>query len=162
VERGEFSKVGDSGIDMSVEMADRCRFSAFLILSCRMSASILRSDSSSRRRCDSIRSVSRSCSPILISSSIITVLSIAWLYLDSISSNVDVVFRACRSKSSLATSMSRSLSCNVRLESRRVVISFSSAFWAKFASAFAFLDFSCRLIVSLGYQMVHRKSFAAS
>lgn len=52
VDLGEFSKVGDSGIEMSVEMVERCwlRFSAFLILSCMISASILRSDSSSRRR----------------------------------------------------------------------------------------------------------------
>lgn len=107
VERGEFSKVGDPGIEMSVEMTDKWRFSAFLTLSCRMSASTLRSDNSSRNLCASILSVSRSFSPILTSSSIMTLLSIAWLYFDSRSSSEEVVWRACRSKSSLATSISR-------------------------------------------------------
>lgn len=91
------SKVGDPRADMSVEMVDRCRDSCFLILSWSSSASILRSESSSRRRCDSMRSFSRSCSPILISSSIMTPRSIAWLNLDSMSSSDDVVLRACRS-----------------------------------------------------------------
>lgn len=91
------SKVGDSGTEMSVEMVERWRDSCFLILSCRSSASILRSESSSRRRWASIRIFSRSCSPCLISSSIMTPLSIAWLYLDSMSSRDDVVLRACRS-----------------------------------------------------------------
>lgn len=145
VERGEFSKVGDSRRDRSVDMVDRwrLRLSAFLTLSCRMSASTLRSDSSSRRRWASMRSVSRSWSPIFISSSIMTLRSMAWLYLDSMSSSEEVVLRACRSKSSLATSMSRSLSCRVLLVSRRVVISFSRLFWAAFASDLAFLHFSC-------------------
>jgi hypothetical protein len=110
VERGEFPKTGDSGMEISVEMVERWRFSAFLTLSCRISASTLRSDSSSRSRWASIRNVSRSFSPILTSSSIMTLRSIAWLYLDSISSRVEVVFRACLSKSSLTTSMSRNRS----------------------------------------------------
>jgi len=63
VEFGERSNVGDSGTDMSVEIADKCRNSCFLILSWRISASIFRSDNSSRNRCASTRSASRSCSP---------------------------------------------------------------------------------------------------
>lgn len=51
------------------------------------------------------------------------------------------MFRAWRSKSSFATSMSRSLSCNVRFASRRLVISFSSALCAEFASALDSLYF---------------------
>lgn len=121
------SKVGDSRTDMSVEMVDMWRASCFLSLSWSSSASTLRSESSSRSRWDSMRSCSRSCSPILISSSIMTARSIAWLCLDSMSSRDEVVLRACRSKSSFATSMSRSLSCCVRFASRSVVISFSSA-----------------------------------
>ncbi len=97
VELGEWSKVGDSRIDRSVDMAERCRDSCFLILSWRISVSIFRSESSSRRRCASTRNPSRSCSPSLISSSIMTALSMATLYLDSRSSNDDVVFLACRS-----------------------------------------------------------------
>lgn len=148
VDLGEFSNVGDSGIDISVDIVDKWRSSDFLILSCIISASTLRSDSSSRSLCASIRNLSRSCSPILISSSIMTDLSMATLYLDSRSSSDEVVLRACLSKSSLATSISRSLSCSVRLESRRVVISFSNPFCAALASAFAFLHFSCRCVVS--------------
>ena len=100
VEPGEasmcLSKVGEPRADMSVEIMERwCwRCSCFLILSCMSSASILRSDSSSRSRWDSIRRVSRSCSPILISPSMLTLRSMAWLYLDSISSRDDVVLRA--------------------------------------------------------------------
>jgi hypothetical protein len=142
-EAGWPSKVGDARTERSVEMVDKCLDSCFLILSWRSSASILRSPSSSRRRCDSIRSCSRSCSPILISSSIITALSIAWLYLDSMSSKDDVVLRACRSKSSLATSISLSFNCKVRFVSRRVVISFSSAFWDALASVLDSLYFLC-------------------
>ena len=111
VECGELQNDGDPGIDeMSVEMLERCLDSCFLILSCRISASIFRSASSSRSRCASTRSCSRSCSPILISSSSMTPLSIETLYLDSRSSRDEVVVRAWRSKSSLATSMSRSFS----------------------------------------------------
>ena len=135
--------MGDSGIDISVEMAERWRDSCFLILSWRISASILRSESSSRRRWVSTRSCSRSCSPILISSSINTARSIATLYLDSRSSRDDVVVRAWRSKSSLATSISRSLSWRVLLASRSVVTSFSSTFCAAFASALDSLYFLC-------------------
>lgn len=104
-----------------------------------ISASILRSESSSLSRCASIRRASRSCSPTLISSSNITPLSIPILYFDSRSSSEEVVLRACRSKSSFATSMSRSLRCNVRLESRRVVISFCRVFCAAFVSILACL-----------------------
>lgn len=142
-EAGWPSNVGDARTERSVEIVDKWRDSCFLILSWRSSASILRSPNSSRRRCDSIRSCSRSCSTILISSSIITALSIAWLYLDSMSSNDDVVLRACRSKSSLATSISLSFNCKVRLVSRRVVISFSSAFWDALASDLDSLYFLC-------------------
>ena len=110
VDCGECSNIGDPGMERSVEMVERWRASCFLILSCRISASIFRSESSSRRRCDSTRSCSRSCSPILISSSNITPRSIATLYLDSRSSSDEVVLRACLSKSSLATSISRSFS----------------------------------------------------
>jgi len=97
-------------------------------LSCMISASILRSDSSSRRRWVSIRKCSLSCSPTLISSSIITARSMETLYLDSRSSSDEDVFRACLSKSSFCTSMSRSFICNVRFASRSVVISFCSVF----------------------------------
>jgi hypothetical protein len=143
-ERGVLpAEVGDSGTVMFVEMSDRCRDSCFLILSCSISASILRSDSSSRSRCASTRRPSRSCSPIFISSSSITALSIAWLYFESRSAREDVVFRACLSKSSLATSISRSCSWSVRLVSRKVVISFSRVFCAAFASAFDSLYFLC-------------------
>lgn len=135
VECGELQKDGDPGIEeMSVEMVERCRDSCFLILSCRISASILRSDSSSRSRCASTRSCSRSFSPILISSSSMTARSMPILYLDSRSSREEVVVRACRSKSSFATSMSRSLSWSVLLASRKLVISFSSPFCAEFDS----------------------------
>lgn len=143
VEFGEWSKAGDSGMVSSVEMAERWRSSCFLILSWRMSASILRSESSSRNRCASTLRRSRSCSPILTSSSNMTALSIATLYLDSKSSKDDVVFRAWRSKSSFATSISRSFSCSVLLASRRVVISFSSVFCAAFASVLDSLYFLC-------------------
>jgi hypothetical protein len=47
VECGDWSNVDDSSTEISVEMAERCRDSCFLILLCRISASILRSDSSS-------------------------------------------------------------------------------------------------------------------
>lgn len=91
------SKVGDSRTERSVEIVDMCRDSCFLSLSCRSSASILRSDSSSRSRWVPMRRFSRSCSPSLISSSIMTARSMAWLCLDSMSSSDEVVFRACRS-----------------------------------------------------------------
>lgn len=134
------SNIGLSGTERSVSVADMWR-SCFLSLSCRTSASILRSDSSSRRRCVSILNCSLSCSPILISSSIMTALSIAPLYLFSRSSREELVWRACRSKSSFATSISRSLCCSVRFESRRVVISFSRVFWAALVSVFDSLCF---------------------
>jgi hypothetical protein len=94
VECGELQKEGEPGTEMSVEMVDKWRDSCFLILSCRISASILRSASSSLSLCVSTRSRSRSCSPILTSSSSMTALSIATLYLDSRSSRDDVVVRA--------------------------------------------------------------------
>jgi hypothetical protein len=90
-----------------------------------------------------MRRFSLSCSPILISSSIITALSIATLYLDSRSSRDEVVFRACLSKSSFWTSISRSFSCNVRLESRSVVISFCRVFCAALASVLDCLYLVC-------------------
>jgi hypothetical protein len=104
------SYAGELGAVMSVASEASWRFRS---LSCMISASILRSPSSSRRRWVSIRRFSRSCSPTLISSSIMTVLSIATLYFDSKSSSDEVVFRACRSKSSFATSISRKRCCNV-------------------------------------------------
>lgn len=109
--------------------------------SCTISVSILRSDSSSRSRWVSMRSPSRSCSPIFSSSSSITPRSIATLYLDSTSSSDDVWLRAWRSKSSLCTSMSRSLSWSVRWASRRLVISFCSVFCALLASVLLCLYF---------------------
>lgn len=144
VDRGEFSNVGDSGIDMFVDMVERWRLSDsdFFILSCMISASTFKSDNSSRNLCASIRNVSRSCSPILISSSIRTDLSMAMLYLDSRSSSDEVVWRACLSKSSLATSISRSRIWSDRFVSLSVVISFSKPFCAELDSAFAFLHFS--------------------
>lgn len=139
------SNMGLSGMERSVDIVDRWRCSScFLNLSWRISASILRSDNSSRSLCASILSCSRSCSPILISSSIMTALSIVALYFDSMSSREESVIRACRSKSSFATSMSRSLCCNVRFVSLKVVISFSSAFCAAFASVFDSLYFLCK------------------
>lgn len=133
VELGEPAIEGELGAVMSVVSEVRWRFRS---LSCMISASILRSDSSSRRRWVSIRRFSRSCSPILISSSIITALSIATLYFDSRSSSDEEVFRACLSKSSFWTSISRSRSCKVRLVSRNVVISFCRVFCAAPASVF--------------------------
>lgn len=124
---------GELGAEMSVWIAASCRFRS---LSCIISASILRSDSSSRSRCVSIRNPSRSCSPIFISSSIMTARSIATLYFDSRSSYDEDVFRACRSKSSFWTSISRSFSCKVLLESRSVVISFCRVLCAAPASIF--------------------------
>ena len=97
VDVGESSKDGEFGAEISVAREVSCRFRS---LSCKISASILRSDSSSRNRCVSIRRFSLSCSPIFISSSIITALSIATLYFDSRSSYEEDVFRACLSKSS--------------------------------------------------------------
>jgi hypothetical protein len=97
VDIGEPAREGELGAVMSVVMEVSCRFRS---LSCMISASILRSDSSSRSRWVSIRRFSRSCSPTFISSSIITALSIATLYFDSRSSSDEDVFRACLSKSS--------------------------------------------------------------
>lgn len=137
------SNIGLPGSVRSVSVADTRR-SCFLSLACRISASILRSDSSSRRRCASILNCSLSCSPILISSSIMTALSIAPLYLFSRSSRDELVCLACRSKSSFATSISRSLCCSVRFVSRSVVISFSSVFWAALVSVRDSLYFRCK------------------
>lgn len=126
MESGDISPANEGvcGAVMSVDNIGSCLLSCRLSLSCNISASIFKSPSSSRRRCASIRRPSLSCSPILISSSIITALSMATLYFDSTSSNDEVVFRACLSKSSFATSISLSFITNVRFESRRVVISF--------------------------------------
>jgi hypothetical protein len=97
VDVGEPGREGELGAVMSVAREVSWRFRS---LSCRISASILRSESSSRSRCVSIRRLSLSCSPTFISSSIITALSIATLYFDSRSSYDEDVFRACLSKSS--------------------------------------------------------------
>ena len=98
VDAGEpSSKAGELGAVRSVAIEGSWRFRS---LSCIISASIFRSESSSRSRCVSIRSPSLSCSPILISSSIMTARSIATLNFDSRSSNDEEVFRACLSKSS--------------------------------------------------------------
>lgn len=138
MESGDISpaKEGVFGAVMSVDNIGSCLLSCRLSLSCKISASIFRSPSSSRRRCASIRRPSLSCSPILISSSIMTALSIATLYFDSTSSSDEVVFRACLSKSSLATSISLSFITNVLFESRNVVISFWRVFCAAPASFF--------------------------
>jgi hypothetical protein len=142
-ESGEPAREGEFGAVISVDIIGKALALCFRSLSCIISASIFRSDSSSRSLCASIRRFSLSCSPIFISSSIITPLSMATLNLDSRSSRDDEVFLACLSKSSFATSMSRSLSCSVRLASLNVVISFCSVFWATFASALACLYFDC-------------------
>lgn len=97
VDVGEPAKEGELGAVMSVVREVSCRFRS---LSCKISASIFKSDNSSRSRCVSIRRFSLSCSPTFISSSIITALSIATLYFDSKSSYDEDVFRACLSKSS--------------------------------------------------------------
>jgi hypothetical protein len=70
---------------------------AFCSFSLVMSASILRSDNSSRSLCASILSASLSCSPARISSSSMTLRSIVWLYFCSMSSSEDSVFRCFRS-----------------------------------------------------------------
>jgi hypothetical protein len=129
---------GEFGAVISVAMDGSWRFRS---LPCIISASTFRSESSSRSRCVSIRRFSLSCSPILISSSIMTARSIATLNFDSMSSSDEDVFRACLSKSSLATSMSRSFICIVRFASRSVVISFCNTFCAAFASVFDCLYF---------------------
>jgi hypothetical protein len=150
VDSGEpmlLSKVGDSGTEMSVEIMDRWRDSCLRSRSWSTSTSILSSESSSFKRWASMRRFSRSCSPMRTSSSSITPRSMATLYLDSRSSSDDDVFRAWRSKSSLATSASRNFSCRVLCESRSVVISFSSAFWAALASALESRYFLYRIIM---------------
>ena len=150
-ERGEGEMAGGSIESVLLLLANDC--SALCSLFLMMSVSILRSDSSSFNRCASIRRSSRSCSPVFISSSSMTLFSIVWLYFDSMSSNDDSVFLCFLSKSSLATSISRSRSCNVRLVSRSSVISFCSAFWALAASLLACLCLAfhsstsyCRLV----------------
>jgi hypothetical protein len=109
--------------------------------SSRMSCSTFKSPNSSRKRCASILSLSLSCSPILISSSIKTPRSIATFSFDSRSSILLDVFLAWRSKSSFATSISLSFRVRPRCCSRIVVISFCNVFCALFASAFACLCF---------------------
>lgn len=138
---GEPSKEGEFGAVRSVRSVEMVGYCRFRSLSCMMSASTLRSDSSSRNRWVSMRSVSRSFSPILISSSIMTPRSIDILYFDSTSSKEEKVFRACLSISSFCTSMSRNFSCIVRFTSRSSVISFCKAFCAAFASFFDCLYF---------------------
>lgn len=135
IESGEPREYGELSVPICVDSEGSRRAVAFSSLSCAISASIFRSESSSRSRCVSIRNASLSCSPILISSSIMTARSIATLYFDSRSSIDEVVFRACLSKSSFATSMSLSFSCKVLVVSRSVVISFCKVVCAAFASA---------------------------
>lgn len=67
----------------------------------------------------------------------------AWLHLDSMSSSEEVVFRAWRSKSSLATSESLSFSTKVRFASRSDVISFSNEACAAAVSDLESLYFLC-------------------
>ena len=136
--RASSETIGVGFLPCALSTAD----SALRSLSCRMSASILRSLSSSRKRWVSILRASLSCSPLLISSSAITPLSIAILYFDSRSSKDEFVFLACRSKLSFDTSMSRNLDCVVLLVSRKLVISFCRVFCAVLASAFACLYFA--------------------
>lgn len=145
----EASDIGDGGrsesIDRGVVLLSRFFVmipSACFNLPCRISASTFSSEYSSLTRWFSILRASRSCSPILISSSIKTPRSIDTLYFDSRSSNDDVWFRACLSKSSFWTSISRTLNCSVRFVSLSVVISFCSVACALLASAFACLYFS--------------------
>lgn len=108
---GGVSKVGDDAVVVVGDSSDRgdaeipmgCSVIAFSLrakasvalrsFSLIISVSILRSDSSSRSLCASIRRLSRSCSPVRISSSSRTLLSRAWLYLDSMSSKDDSVLR---------------------------------------------------------------------
>lgn len=132
-------------------MVDKWRFPCCLNLSWRISASTFKSESSSFNRCVSILSCSRSCSPIFISSSIMTARSMDALYLFSRSSRDEVVCRACRSKSSFATSISRSLCCSVRLVSLKAVISFSSVFCAALASVFDSLYFLCYKVKTVSF-----------
>ena len=141
MESGDISPVkdGELGAVISVDNIGSCLLSCRLSLPCKISASTFKSPSSSRRRCVSILRPSLSCSPILISSSIITALSMATLNFDSRSSRDEDVFRACLSKSSLATSISLSFITKVRFESRNVVISFCRVFCAAPASFFACL-----------------------
>ena len=136
-ERGDGETAGGSMERVLLLLASD--LSALRSLSLVMSVSILRSDSSSLSLCASIRRDSRSCSAAFISSSNMTLRSMVWLYLDSMSSSDDSVLRCFLSKSSLATSISRSRNCSVRLVSRSSVISFCSAFWALAASLFACL-----------------------
>lgn len=79
--------------DLSVSMTD----SALRSFSRRISLSTFRSPRSSRNRCASILSASRSCSPFFTSSSNKTPRSIAWFSFASRSSMLLVVFRACLS-----------------------------------------------------------------
>lgn len=143
---GDPPEYGEASAAMSVSKDGSWRAVAFSSLSCAISASIFRSDSSSRNLCVSIRKASLSCSPILISSSIITARSIATLYFDSKSSMDEEVFLACLSKSSFATSISLSFSCRVLFVSRSVVISFCKVFCAAFAS-----DLDCLYLVYMKY-----------
>lgn len=113
----EPSDAGDGGRRLSVSngvgflVCSRSMVaSAIRSFSCVISASIFKSASSSCWRCVSIRRFSRSCSPCLISSSSMTPRSIETLYFDSRSSIDESLCRACLSKSSFSTSLSRNLS----------------------------------------------------
>jgi len=79
------------------DLRDSIVASARFSFSNRISCSTFKSPNSSRKRCASILSPSRSCSPILISSSIKTPRSIATFSFDSRSSILLVVFLAWRS-----------------------------------------------------------------
>lgn len=99
---GDISEALDPGRARSVVMVcdgrslDLARASsACLSFPCLISASTLRSESSSRSRCVSILNSSRSFSLTLISSSSMTFRSIETLNFDSKSSKEDVVCRAC-------------------------------------------------------------------
>ena len=93
-EAGDLSLVDSADTMRRLSNRPLLLVSASRSFSCTISASTFSSDSSSFRRCDSIRKASRSCSPALISSSSMTPRSIATLYFDSKSSNDDVVFLA--------------------------------------------------------------------
>lgn len=97
VEASEKGDRGRSECDSFARWLETARWWCFSMVasarrsfSCVISDSIFRSDSSSRRRWVSMRSASRSRSPIWISSSSMTSRSTATLYLVSMSSSDDV------------------------------------------------------------------------
>lgn len=98
---GDSSDRGDAAAGLDVMLKGRLFFakssSAFASFFFNTSVSILKSENSSFSRCVSMRSISRSSSPTLTSSSNMTALSTAWLYLDSMSSKDTSVVRCFRS-----------------------------------------------------------------